>query len=52
MSLLHHDRRDVLAELFPGYDPEPIQDGLLHDDAGALDYPSRHFPAALFLQTR
>ena len=52
MSALHHERREVLAELFPGYDPEPMQDGLMSDTAGALDYPSRHFPAALFLQTR
>ncbi len=52
MSALHHAHPERLRELFPGYDPEPMRDGLMQDDAGALDYPSRDFPAALFLQTR
>jgi predicted O-methyltransferase YrrM len=52
MSLLHHERRAVLAELFPGYDPEPTQQGLVSEEAGALEYPKRHFPAAIFLRTQ
>jgi hypothetical protein len=50
LSLLHHDRREVLRELFPGYDPEPMTDGLVTDAVGPLEYPSRHFPCAAYLQ--
>ena len=50
LSLLHHDRREVLREVFPGYDPEPMTDGLVTDAVGPLEYPSRHFPCATYLQ--
>ena len=51
LSLLHHDRCEVLEELFPGYDPEPMIDGLVTDAVGPLGYPSRHFPCATYLQS-
>ena len=50
LSLLHHDRCEVLCELFPGYDPEPMTDGLVTDAVGPLGYPSRHFPSAIYLR--
>ncbi len=50
LSLLHHDRCEVLRELFPGYDPESMIDGLVTDAVGPLEYPSRHFPCATYLQ--
>jgi hypothetical protein len=50
LSLLHHDRGEALRELFPGYDPEPMTDGLVGDAVGPLEYPSRHFPCAAYLQ--
>ena len=52
MSLLHHDRPELLAELFPGYTPEPLSDGLVADDAPPLAYPRRHFPSSLVLEMR
>lgn len=51
LSLLHHDRCEVLRELFPGYDPEPMTDGLVTDAVGPMEYPSRHFPCSTYLQT-
>jgi hypothetical protein len=50
LSLLHHDRCEALREVFPGYDPEPMTDGLVTDAVGPLEYPSRHFPCAIYLQ--
>lgn len=50
MSLLHHDRPELLAELFPGYAPEPLRDGLVSDEAPPLAYPRRHFPCSLVLE--
>lgn len=52
MSLLHHERRGVLEELFPGYDPEPTAQGLLTESAGPMEYPRRHLPTAIFLEVR
>lgn len=51
MSALHHERREALEELFPGYDPAPTRDGLI-TDVGPLEYPRRHFPSAIFLQVQ
>ncbi|MDH5567219.1 MAG: class I SAM-dependent methyltransferase [Myxococcales bacterium] len=50
MSLLHHERPEILAELFPGYAPEPLSNGLVADAAPPLAYPRRHFPSSLVLE--
>lgn len=52
MSALHHARAQVLREIFPGYDPEPLEDGLVGEDVGPMEYPRRHFPCAIYLETR
>ncbi len=52
MSALHHERPAALAELFPGYDPEPMERGLVGPGVGPLDYPSRHFPCSIYLQVQ
>lgn len=51
-AALHHERRDTLRELFPGYDPEPVADGLVGPAVGPLEYPRRHLPCAIYLETR
>ena len=50
MSLLHSDRPELLAELFPGYAPEPLRHGLVSDEAPPLAYPRRHLPSSLVLE--
>lgn len=49
-SAFHHERPYVLGELFPGYDPEPVADGLVGADVGPLEYPKRHLPCAIYLE--
>lgn len=52
MSLLHHDAPEVLRVVFPGYNPMPLVDGLLPDDAEDFSSQSRHFPSSMWLRIR
>jgi len=49
-SAFHPERPHVLRDLFPGYDPEPVADGLVGADVGPLEYPKRHLPCAIYLE--
>ena len=49
MSLMHHDQPDELRKIFPGYDPEPLKDGLCVD-VEPMGYPRHHFPCSIYLE--
>jgi predicted O-methyltransferase YrrM len=50
MSLLHHDAPGILREVFPGYDPMPMTDGLQPDGTEDFSPTSRHFPSSMWLR--
>lgn len=50
MSLLHHDAPEEMGEVFPGYDPEPLENGLCVEDPGPMGYPRHHFPCSIYLE--
>ena len=50
LSQLHYERRDALRELFPEYDPEPDEHGLLTGDRTPFEDEARHFPSSIYLQ--
>ncbi len=52
LSMLHYDRQGDLREVFPDYDPQSSDEGLV--DAGLRPFePSpQHFPSSLYLRTR
>ena len=50
MSHLYYDRPDVLREVFPGYEPEPSDDGIAQ---GSVFGERRgHFPSSIYLRRR
>ncbi|MCH2140601.1 MAG: class I SAM-dependent methyltransferase [Phycisphaerales bacterium] len=52
LSQLFYDRRDVLAKVFPGFDPQPGNNGLVSEDAAPFRASAKHFPSSIYLQTR
>jgi hypothetical protein len=50
LSHLHYDRRDVLAEVFPEYDPQAESDGLRDGQYRSFENPSQHFPSSIYIQ--
>lgn len=52
MSLLHYDRPEVLAEVFPDYQPRPTTDGLWNGESKAFDVSPKHFPSSIYIQTQ
>jgi hypothetical protein len=50
LSHLHYDRREVLREVFPEYDPQEDADGLSSQRYKPFDPIPQHFPCSLYLQ--
>ncbi|MFC2066349.1 class I SAM-dependent methyltransferase [Chloroflexota bacterium] len=50
LSYLHYDRRSVLKEVFPEYDPQLDIDGLRDEKYKPFEEPPQHFPASIYLQ--
>lgn len=46
LSQLHYDRPNALREVFPEYDPQPAESGIVRRHAAA----GGHFPAAIYLR--
>ena len=47
LSQLHYDRGGVLAEVFPGYNPQPDVNGLADEE---IPPDGQHFPASIYIQ--
>lgn len=52
LSQLFYERRDVLAEVFPEFDPAPAGNGLDDDSVGPFERSPGHFPSSLYFVTR
>ncbi len=50
LSQLHYDCPEVLAEVFPDYDPRGGADGFWDDKAKAFEASSKHFPSSIYIQ--
>ncbi len=50
LSHLHYERREVLKEVFPEYDPQADSDGLLHPAYKPFENPPQHFPSSIYIQ--
>ncbi len=50
LSMLHYDRKDVLREVFPEYQPQEDQNGLIPDHVPAFTMQKKHFPASIYLR--
>jgi hypothetical protein len=47
LSQLHYDRSGVLAEVFPGYNPQPDINGLTDEE---FPPDGQHFPASIYIK--
>ncbi|HSF32807.1 MAG TPA: class I SAM-dependent methyltransferase [Candidatus Tectomicrobia bacterium] len=50
LSHLHYDRRDILAKVFPEYDPQSAVDGLRDGKYKPFENPRQHFPASIYVR--
>lgn len=49
-SILHYDRKDILKEVFPEYNPQEDINGLKEEVEKAFEVNYRHFPSSTYLQ--
>lgn len=52
MSHLHYDRKEVLREVFPEYEPQADANGLRPESARPFEQSAQHFPSSTWLQIR
>lgn len=52
LSQLHHERPEVLRQVFPEYRPAHLSDGLTALNEKTFEDDAAHFPTSLFLQIR
>ncbi len=50
LSMLHYDRKDVLREVFPEYQPQEDQNGLIPEHIPAFTKQNLHFPSSIYLR--
>jgi len=50
LSHLHYERKDILREIFPEYDPQEEINGLAHDRYKPFDPTPEHFPSSIYIQ--
>ena len=50
LSQLHYDRRDNLKEIFPEYDPQSDQNGLIDGIYKPFEAIPQHFPSSIYIQ--
>ena len=51
-SMLHYDRKDALAKVFPEYNPQSDVNGLNEKIEKPFEENYRHFPSSIYLQTQ
>jgi predicted O-methyltransferase YrrM len=49
LSLLNHEAPEALADIFPGYTPQPQGNGLLPDGYRPEKHQDQHFPSSIYL---
>lgn len=52
LSQLHYDRPHGLRAVFPDYDPQPNNGGLVTGDARPFRQDKRHFPSSIYIRIR
>jgi hypothetical protein len=52
LSQLHHERPEVLRQVFPEYRPARLSDGLTALNEKTFEDDAAHLPTSLFLQVR
>jgi hypothetical protein len=50
LSHLHYERKDILREVFPEYDPQTDVNGLSPESYKAFDPIPEHFPSSTYIQ--
>lgn len=50
LSQLHYERKDVLIEVFPAYNPQKDSDGLCSEVYKPFDTIAEHFPSSMYIQ--
>ena len=49
MSQLYYDKKDVLMEVFPEFEPQADSNGIYGERVRPFEYPPGHFPSSLYL---
>lgn len=52
MSQLHYDKKDILKEIFPSYNPQQDKNGLSDARYKPFDQIPQHFPSSIYIQTK
>jgi hypothetical protein len=52
MSQLHYDKYAILKEVFPLYNPQQDENGLLDARYKPFDQSHQHFPSSIYIQTK
>lgn len=52
LSHLHYERQNQLRKIFPDYDPQPDNGGLLTADRSPFAQEDRHFPSSIYIRTQ
>ena len=50
LSQLHYDRKESLKEIFPEYNPQSDNNGLIYGIYKPFETISKHFPASIYIQ--
>jgi hypothetical protein len=51
MSQLHYDRKDILKEVFPEYNPQIDKNGIVSSSYMTVEEQmSQHFPSSIYIQ--
>jgi hypothetical protein len=50
LSQLHYEAPDQMKEIFPEYEPQFAENGLVPDDTAAFHSHDTHFPSSIYLQ--
>ncbi len=52
LSMLHYDKKVEMKKVFPEYNPQPDNEGLLGDKQKAFQPLDKHFPSSIYLKIK